>query len=314
MTENGFKSGGKLEKVLAAGKFAVTAELGPPKSADTSVIATKAAILADCTDAVNITDNQTAVVRVSSIVSSHLTYEAGCEPVMQLTCRDRNRLAMQADILGMNALGIHNLLCLTGDHQSFGNHPQAKGVFDLDAINLIKMVKDMRDDKIFQCGDEMPVGPAVYIGCAENPFGDPFEFRALRLKKKIIAGADFVQTQCIFNIPKFKLWMEEVRAMGLHKEIKILAGITPIKGAGMANYMKKFVPGMDVPQEIVDRIAAQEKGAPQQAEGKKLAVEMIKELSEIEGVAGVHIMAVEWEPAVPEIVEAAGLMPRPSVA
>jgi methylenetetrahydrofolate reductase (NADPH) len=263
---------------------------------------------------VNITDNQTAVVRISSIVASHLSHDAGCEPVMQLTCRDRNRLAMQADILGMNALGIHNLLCLTGDHQSFGNHPQARGVFDMDAISLIRMVKDMRDEKKFQCGEEMPVAPGIYIGCAENPFGDPFEFRSLRLRKKIVAGADFVQTQCIFNIPKFKKWMEEVRALGLHQEIKILAGITPIKGAGMANYMKKFVPGMDVPQEIVDRGAAQEKGPPQQAEGKKLAVEMIKELSEIEGVAGVHIMAVEWEPAVPEIVEAAGLMPRPAVA
>ena len=192
MTENGLKSGGKLESILAAGKFAVTAELGPPKSADTSVIASKAEILADCTDAVNITDNQTAVVRVSSLVASHLTHEAGCEPVMQLTCRDRNRLAMQADILGMNALGIHNLLCLTGDHQSFGNHPQAKGVYDMDAVSLIRMVKDMRDEKKFQCGDEMPVAPAVYIGCAENPFGDPFEFRSLRLRKKIVAGADFV--------------------------------------------------------------------------------------------------------------------------
>ena len=314
MTENGLKSGGKLESILAAGKFAVTAELGPPKSADTSVIASKAEILADCTDAVNITDNQTAVVRVSSLVASHLTHEAGCEPVMQLTCRDRNRLAMQADILGMNALGIHNLLCLTGDHQSFGNHPQAKGVYDMDAVSLIRMVKDMRDEKKFQCGDEMPVAPAVYIGCAENPFGDPFEFRSLRLRKKIVAGADFVQTQCIFNIPKFKTWMEEVRAEGLHQEIKIMAGLTPLKGVGGARYMKNFVPGMDVPDEIIDRMAGVEKGPPSHAEGKKLAVEMIKELAEVEGVAGVHIMAVEWEEAVPEIVEAAGLMPRPAVA
>ena len=233
---------------------------------------------------------------------------------MQMTCRDRNRLAMQADILGASVLGIKNILCLTGDHMSFGNHPEAKGVHDLDAINLIKMYKDMRDEKKFQCGDEMDVAPQLYIGCAENPFGDPFEFRALRLKKKVEAGADFMQTQCIFNIPKFKKWMEEVRAIGLHKEIKILAGLTPLKGAGMAKYMKNFVPGMDVPQEIVDRMASAEKGAPQQAEGKKLAVEMIKEIAEIEGVAGVHLMAVEWEVAVPEIVETAGLLPRPAVA
>jgi methylenetetrahydrofolate reductase (NADPH) len=221
---------------------------------------------------------------------------------------------MQADILGASILGIKNILCLTGDHLSFGNHPEAKGVHDLDAINLIKMYKDMRDEAKFQCGEEMPVAPPLYIGCAENPFGDPFEFRALRLKKKIEAGADFMQTQCIFNIPKFKEWMKEVRALGLHKEIKILAGITPLKGVGGARYMQKFVPGMDVPQEIVDRMAGVEKGPASHAEGKKLAVEMIKELAEVEGVAGVHIMAVEWEEAVPEIVETAGLLPRPAVA
>jgi 5,10-methylenetetrahydrofolate reductase len=314
MTATAYKAGSNLEKILSEGKFAVTGECGPPKSADGSVIADKAKILKGFVDAVNITDNQTAVVRVCSMASGVQAQQNGLEAIMQMTCRDRNRLAMQADILGAYVLGIRNILCLTGDHMSFGNHPQAKGVHDLDAINLIKMYKDMRDEAKFQCGDEMTVSPELYIGCAENPFGDPFEFRALRLKKKVEAGADFMQTQCIFNIPKFKKWMEEVRAIGLHKEVKILAGITPIKGAGMAKYMKNFVPGMDVPQEIVDRVAAKEKGAAQQAEGKALAVEMIKELAEIEGVAGVHIMAVEWEPAVPEIVEAAGLLPRPAVA
>lgn len=314
MTENGFKAGTNLEKVLAAGKFAVTGECGPPKSADGSVIEKKAKLLTGYVDAVNITDNQTAVVRVSSIASGYTAQQNGVEAIMQMTCRDRNRLAMQADLLGAHTLGIHNCLCLTGDHLSFGNHPEAKGVHDLDAINLIQMLKDMRDEKKFQNGDEMDVAPAFYIGCAENPFGDPFEFRAMRLKKKIEAGADFMQTQCIFNIPKFKKWMEEVRAMGLHQEIKILAGITPLKGVGGARYMQKFVPGMDVPQEIVDRMAAVEKGPPSHAEGKKMAVEMIKELAEIEGVAGVHIMAVEWEEAVPEIVEMAGLLPRPAVA
>jgi len=265
-------------------------------------------------DAANITDNQTAVVRICSMAAAYTAQQNGVEAIMQMTCRDRNRLAMQADILGAAALGLKNILCLTGDHVSFGNHPEAKGVHDLDSMGLIRMFKDMRDQKTFQCGEAMDVAPSLYIGCAENPFGDPFEFRALRLKKKVEAGADFVQTQCIFNVPKFKEWMEEVRALGLHREIKILAGITPIKSAGMANYMKKSVPGMDVPQEIVDRIAAKDKGEPQQTEGKKLAVEMIKELAEVEGVAGVHIMAIEWEPAVPEIVEAAGLMPRPAVA
>src|SRR5665811_911744 len=278
MTATEYKAGSNLEKILSEGTFAVTGECGPPKGADVSVIEEKAKILKGYVDAVNITDNQTAVVRVCSMASGYTAQQNGLEAIMQMTCRDRNRLAMQADILGASTLGIKNILCLTGDHMSFGNHPEAKGVHDLDAINLIKMYKDMRD------------------------------------KKKIEAGADFIQTQCIFNVPKFKKWMEEVRALGLHKEIKILAGITPLKGVGGARYMQKFVPGIDVPQEIVDRMAACEKGAPSQAEGKKIAVEMIKEFAEIEGVAGVHIMAIEWEVAVPEIVEAAGLMPRPAVA
>src|SRR5665811_2192126 len=278
MTATEYKAGSNVEKILSSGTFAVTGECGPPKSADGSVIAEKAKLLKGYVDAVNITDNQTAVVRVCSMASGYTAQQNGLEAIMQMTCRDRNRLAMQADILGASTLGIKNILCLTGDHMSFGNHPEAKGVHDLDAINLIKMYKDMRDEKKFQ------------------------------------AGADFIQTQCIFNVPKFKKWMEEVRALGLHKEIKILAGITPLKGVGGARYMQKFVPGIDVPQEIVDRMAACEKGAPSQAEGKKIAVEMIKEFAEIEGVAGVHIMAIEWEVAVPEIVEAAGLMPRPAVA
>ncbi len=310
---NGLKAGTNLEKILAAGKFSVTGECGPPKSADGSLVAEKAKILNGYVDACNITDNQTAVVRISSMGAGLIAQQNGMEAIMQMTCRDRNRLAMQADILAAHALGIHNILCLTGDHMSFGNHPQAKGVHDLDSVQLIQMFKQMRDEKKFQCGEEMPVEPRLFIGCAENPFGDPSEYRALRLKKKILAGADFIQTQCIFNIPKFKKWMEMVRAEGLHQEIKILAGITPIKGAGMAKYMQKFVPGLDVPQEIVDRIAAKEKGAPQQEEGTMLGAEMIKEVAEVEGVAGVHVMAVEWEPAVPEIVEMAGLLPRPVV-
>ena len=314
MTATEYKAGSNLEKVLASGAFAVTGECGPPKGADVTVIEEKAKILKGYVDAVNITDNQTAVVRVCSMASGFTAQQNGVEAIMQMTCRDRNRLAMQADILGASTLGLKNVLCLTGDHLSFGNHPQAKGVHDLDAINLIKMYKDMRDEKKFQCGEEMTVAPPLFIGCAENPFADPFELRALRLKKKVEAGADFIQTQCIFNVPKFKQWMEEVRAMGLHKEIKILAGITPLKGVGGARYMQKFVPGIDVPQDIVDRMAAVEKGPASHAEGKKIAVEMIKEFTEIEGVAGVHIMAIEWESAVPEIVEAAGLMPRPAVA
>ena len=316
MTETSLtlKAGSNLEKILSEGRFAVTGECGPPKSADPSVVEEKAKLLKGYVDAVNITDNQTAVVRACSMASSLSVQQNGVEAIMQMTCRDRNRLAMQADILGAAMLGVKNILCLTGDHISLGNHPEARGVHDIDSISLIHMYKEMRDEKRFQCGEEMDVAPLLYIGCAENPFGDPLEFRAMRLKKKVIAGADFVQTQCIFNIPRFKQWMEAVRELGLHDEIKILAGITPIKSAGMANHMKTSVPGMDVPQDIVERIAARDKGEQQQAEGKELAVEMIKELAEVEGVAGVHIMAIEWETAVPEIVEAAGLMPRPVVA
>jgi methylenetetrahydrofolate reductase (NADPH) len=307
------KSGSHLESVLSEGRFAVTGECGPPKNADGGVIERKVQILHGAVDAVNVTDNQTAVVRICSLAASHLAQQHGIEAVMQMTCRDRNRLAMQADILGAVALGLRNLLCLTGDHISFGNHPKARGVHDLDSLGLIRMVKGMRDEGRFECGEEIDGAVPLYIGCAENPFADPLEFRALRLKKKVEAGADFVQTQSIFNLPRFKRWMEEVRALGLHQEVKILAGVTPIKSAGMANHMKTSVPGMDVPQEIVERIAAEEKGEPQREEGKRLAVEMIRELAEVEGVAGVHLMAIEWESAIPEIVEAAGLMPRPAV-
>jgi methylenetetrahydrofolate reductase (NADPH) len=250
---------------------------------------------------------------MSSLVAAHLAQLNGIEAVMQMTCRDRNRLAMQADILGAVAFGVRNILCLTGDHISFGNHPKAKGVHDLDSMGLIRMYAGMRDERRFECGEEIDGAVPLYIGCAENPFGDPLELRALRLKRKVEAGADFVQTQSIFNIPRFERWMEEVRALGLHQEVKILAGVTPIKSAGMANHMRTSVPGMDLPQEIVDRIAGKDKGEPQREEGKRLAVEMIDELAEVEGVAGVHLMAIEWEPAIPEIVEAAGLMPRPAV-
>ena len=235
---------------------------------------------------------------------------------MQMTCRDRNRLAMQADLLGAAHARHPELLCLTGDHLQLRQPPRRPRACTTSTPSTSsRCIKDMRDEKKFQCGDEMDVAPKLYIGCAENPFGDPFEFRALRLKKKIEAGADFMQTQCIFNVPKFKEWMEEVRALGLHQEIKILAGITPLKGAGVAQATcRSSSPAWTCRRRSSTASPAVEKGAPAQAEGKKMAVEMIKELAEVEGVAGVHIMAVEWEDAVPEIVEAAGLMPRPAVA
>ncbi len=307
------KSKSNLERVLESGDFAVTGELGPPTCADPEVIREKAKYLKGNVDAVNVTDGQTAVVRMSSWAACLIGKEEGLEPTVQMTCRDRNRIALQMDILGAAAVGINNILCLTGDHQKFGNHPMAKGVFDLDSIQLVKMVKDMRDEKKFQCGDEMAVEPRLFIGAAANPFADPFEYRVNRLAKKAAAGADFVQTQIVFNVDKFAEWMKMVRDRGLHERIKILAGVSPIKSVGAAKYMASKVPGMDVPDAIVERM----QGVPKEErakEGIQICIDIINQVRQIEGVAGVHIMAIEWEEAVPGIVEAAGLLPRPTLA
>jgi methylenetetrahydrofolate reductase (NADPH) len=304
------KTKSNLERVLSAGHFAVTAEIGPPQSADPEVIRKKAKILNGYVDAFNVTDGQTAVVRMASWAACLIGKELGLDPIVQMTCRDRNRIALQMDILGISALGISNVLCLTGDHQKFGNHPQAKGVYDVDSVQLIKIVKDMRDEKKFQNGEQMAYEPRLFIGAAENPFADPFEFRVLRLKKKVEAGADFIQTQIVYNVEKFKNWMKMVCDMGLNEKVKILAGVSPIKSIGAAKYMKTKIPGMDVPDEIITRL----QGVPKDQvpkEGIRICVDIINQLKEIKGVAGVHIMAIEWEETVPEIVEAAGLYPRP---
>ena len=312
------RAGSNLEKILEEGHFAVTSELGPPKSADVEVIKEKAKHLKGTVDAVNITDNQTAIVRMSSIGAGVLALREGLEPVIQVTCRDRNRIAIQSDILGAYALGLKNVLCLTGDHQVFGNHGTAKNVFDMDSIQLIKVLKDMRDDKVFVCGDEIKnsrkapvVEPRIFIGGAANPFGDPFELRVIRLAKKVNAGVDFIQTQCIYDMDRFEEWMRQVRERELHKRVKILAGLTPLKSLGMARYMRDSVAGLSVPDYYLNRLSKAENAA---SEGIKICVEQIKRLQEIEGVAGIHLMAIEWERRVPEIVEAAGLLPRPSIA
>jgi len=328
------KSDSNLEKVLSAGHFAVTAELGPPKSADPEVVRKKARMLKGCADAFNVTDGQTAVVRMASWAACLIQKEEGLDPIVQMTCRDRNRIALQMDVLGAAALGINNILCLSGDHMFFGNHPEAKGVYDVDSIQFVKMVKDMRDEKKFQCGEEMKVEPRLFIGAAANPFADPFDYRPYRLAKKVAAGTDFIQTQIVFNVPKFREYMKRVCDLGLHEKVYILAGVAPIKSSGAARYMASQVPGMDVPQEFVDRMAAAVKGIPSpksiedpekkkevrrrrreawQAEGIKICAEIIQQVREIPGVAGVHIMAIEWEEAVREIVSQAGLLPRPTV-
>lgn len=304
------KSESNLEKLLSRGEFVVTAELGPPKGANINTIINKVKILKGFCDAVNITDNQTSIVRMSSIASAIKIIQLGMEPIIQMVTRDRNRIALQSDLIGAAALGVKNVLCLTGDHQSFGNHPSSKNVFDVDSIQLIKMFKDMRDEHKFQCGEEMKHPPEIFIGAAANPFADPFDYRPIRLAKKVNAGVDFIQTQLVYNVEKFKEYMKKVREMGLHKKVYILAGVGPIKSVGMAKYMQKNIAGMDVPDKIVERL---KKSKDAKEEGINICVDIIQEIKEIEGISGVHIMAIAWEEAVPIIVEKTGLLPRPKL-
>lgn len=304
------KTESALEKVLVSGQLAVTSECGPPRGAVPEKIKEKAEMLKDCVDAINVTDNQTAVVRMSSLAACVILKELGLNPILQMVTRDRNRIALQSDILGAYSLGIDTMLCLSGDHPKFGDHPMSANVYDLDSIQLIKTVKTMRDEGKFQGGDDILNPPKMFIGAAANPFADPFELRVPRLAKKVNAGVDFIQTQCIYNVDKFETWMEGVRKRGLHEKVYILAGITPLKSAGMAKYMKNKVPGMDVPDELIKRISAVPKDK-QADEGIKICVETIERLKAVEGVSGFHIMAIEWEKRVKEIVERAGLLPRP---
>lgn len=301
-----------LEKVLASGELAVTGECGPPRGALPEVVKEKAALLKGYVDAVNVTDNQTAMVRMSSFAASVFLRQMDLHPVFQMVCRDRNRLAMQSDIIGAYSHGINTMLCLSGDHPKFGDHPMAANVHDLDSMQLIQTVRGMRDEGRFQGGAEIKNPPKMFIGAAANPFADPFELRVARLAKKVKAGVDFVQTQCIYNIDKFETWMQGIRDRSLHEKVYIMAGITPMKSVGMARYMKNKVPGMDVPDEMVKRMGGVPK-EKQAQEGIDICVESIQRLREIEGVAGFHIMAIEWEEKVPEIVERGGLYPRPQV-
>ena len=302
----------RLKKALLGGHFAVTAECGPPKGADPEAIRKKGSLLTGYVDSVNVTDNQTGVVRMSSVAACAILREQGLDPVLQMVTRDRNRIALQSDVLGASALGIRNILCLSGDHQSLGNQGEAKGVFDLDSMQLLQAVRQMRDKGMILGGDQLASVPDLFIGAVENPFGDPQSYRVTRLTKKVKAGAEFIQTQCIYNVARFKEFMGQVVDRGLMDKVFILGGITPLKSVRMAEYMKNNVAGMDVPDEVIERM----KGvAPkeQRQEGIKIAVETIQALKEIKGVRGVHIMAIEWEEAVPELVEKAGLSPRPAL-
>jgi methylenetetrahydrofolate reductase (NADPH) len=305
-------SGSNLERILKSGHFAFTGELGPPRGTSAQEVREKASHLKGNVDAVNITDNQTAVVRMSSWAASLILIQEGLEPNFQMVCRDRNRLAMQSDILGAYAHGIRNMLCLSGDHQLFGDHPTAKGVFDIDSLQLISMVKCMRDAGKFMSDQEIVEPPKMFIGAAANPFAEPFRWRVHRLAKKIQAGADFIQTQCIYNMEKFREWIKQANDMGLTEKVYILAGVTPMKSVGMARYMQSKVPGMDVPESIIKRLQGAGKGKVGE-EGIKIACEQIEEFKEMKGVAGVHLMAIEWEHKVPEIAERAKVLPRPQM-
>ena len=306
------KTPSKLEKILASGQLAVTSEVGPPRGSDPEAITKKAELIRDHVDCVNITDNQTSVTRMCSLAACIRLKQMGLEPCLQMVTRDRNRIALQSDILGAASYDIHNILCLSGDHQSFGDCAQGQNVHDLDSMQLIQTVRRMRDAGLFLGGEEIKRPPQMFVGAAVNPFADPFEIRVPRLAKKVAAGVEFVQTQCIYNLDKFEEYMRLARERGLTEKVHVLAGMTPMKSAGMARYMKNRVPGMDVPDEVVKRLADTPK-EKQAEEGINICIESIERLKGVEGVAGFHIMAIEWEEKVAGIVERAGLYPRPRV-
>lgn len=298
-----------LRSVLTSGQFAVTAEVGPPRGADFTAVRHRAEMLRHYVDAINITDNQTAIARLSSQACCGEIARMGIDAVFQITCRDRNRIAIQSDIMGAAAQGACNVLCLSGDHQRFGGDPQAKSVYDLDSVQLVKMASDMARG-LFAGGRPMEAPLEAFIGAVANPFADPMDLQVTKLKKKVEAGARFTQTQCVFDLDRFTLFMDKVRKAGLHREAFILAGVTPLKSVGAACHMRDKVPGMSVPGHVVERM---ETARDPREEGIKICVETIQQLRDIQGVAGVHIMAIAWEEAVPEIVGRAGLLPRPKI-
>jgi len=306
------KTPSKLEKILRAGHPAVTSECGPPRGSDARHIIKKAEMIRNHVDAINITDNQTSVTRLCSLASCIHLKLIGVEPILQMVTRDRNRTALQSDILGAASFDIFNILCLSGDHQVFGDNPKGQNVFDLDSMQLIQTVRHMRDEGKFLGGDPIERPPRMFVGAAANPFADPFEIRVPRLAKKIAAGVEFIQSQCIYNVDKFERWLKLAGDRGLTEKAFILAGVTPFKSVGMAKYMKNRVPGMDVPDEVIKRLSGVPKDK-QAEEGLTICVETIQRLKEVKGVRGFHIMAIEWEEKVPEIVERSGLYPRPQV-
>jgi methylenetetrahydrofolate reductase (NADPH) len=297
-----------LRDALTGGRFAVTAEIGPPRGADPEAITRKAGLLRGWVDAANITDNAGAAVRMASLAGSVLVARAGVEPVMQMVCRDRNRIALQSDLLGAAALGVPNVLLLSGDHPVFGDHPDAAPVFDIDSVQLVWTARTLRDEGVLLSGKPVDPRPRYLVGAVENPMAPPVEFRAARLGKKVAAGAEFCQTQFVFDVPAFARFMAEVRDRGLTQRCAVLVGVGPIRSLRAYEFIRSHVPGVHVPEEVGRRL----RGVPGDrvaAEGATLCVEIIRQLREIPGVAGVHVMAFGHERGIPEILERAGLAP-----
>jgi len=303
------RTGGRLERVLRSGRFAVTAELNAPDSADPADVYKNALVLAEVCDAINATDGSGANCHMSSIGCCALLTRAGYETVLQVSCRDRNRIAIQGDLLGAAAMGVRNVLCLTGDDVSVGDQPEAKRVFDLDSIQLLHTARTMRDRGVFLSGRRLTTPPGFFLGAAANPFVPPFDWRPHRLAKKVEAGADFIQTQFCFDVPRFQEYMQRVRDLGLHEKVFILAGVGPLRSHKAAEYMRARVPGVWIPDPIVDRLARTPK-AQQHEEGIRICVEIIQQVREIEGIHGIHVMAYRQEETVAEIIHRAGLLPR----
>ncbi len=304
------KVGSNLERVLESNDFAVTIEIASTSSPNPTDFVEKAKKLKGYGDAYNVTDNQMAKVRLSSFASAVLCLREGLEPIMQMVCRDRNRIALQSDILGASAAGIRNVLCLMGDPLKLGNQKDAKVVFDLDTVRQIEMIKDMRDSKVLLGGAALPEGVKIYIGAAADPFAEDLEIQLQKIEKKVEAGADFIQTQAIYDIDGLEEWMDLVRERDIHNRSHILCGIIPIKSPKRAAFLNEKVAGIKIPEEILNRI---QKAENPEEEGVRISLELIERLKRLKGLRGIHIMPVGWEDAVPRIAEMAGLVPRPEL-
>jgi methylenetetrahydrofolate reductase (NADPH) len=301
----GHTSPGRFERVLRAGGFAVTTELAPPDSADPEDVYKRARVFNGYVDAINATDGSGANCHMSSLAVCALLTRVGYAPIMQISCRDKNRIAIQGDILGGAAMGVCNILCLTGDGVQAGDHPQAKPVFDLDCVSLLDIARTLRDEHHFQSGRKITFAPRVFLGAAENPSGLPYAWRPQRLAKKVAAGAQFIQTQYCYDLPLLRTFMDQVEALGLIGKVFILVGVGPLRSAKTAEWMRKNVPGMHVPDALITRLAG---AADQAREGRNICIELIQAIREIRGVSGVHVMAYRQEESVPEIVEKSAVL------